>query len=117
MDDESTQLTDRERRVLAEMELALRRDSPDLERSFRRRTWRRTRAVRPAVPRWMWWVTVVLGTGLLAAGLVLGAVAVGLAGFVAVLVAVHELSSDLDGGRAGGRLRRWFGLDERDPGQ
>jgi hypothetical protein len=115
MDDDSTRLTERERRVLAEMEDALRRTAPELERSLRSR--RRHDAERRRTRRWtarrrMWWVAVALGLGLLAAGLVLGAVPVGAAGFVATLVGIHALTAGADASSVAGWARRRVGLRE-----
>ena len=111
MDDDSTRLTDQERRVLAEMELALRRDAPELERNLKPRSW-----LGPARSmRWMWWLFVVLGVGLLTAGLLVAAVPVAAAGFVVLLIALHELTDGVDAGSIGRRVRGWFGLGERTP--
>ena len=119
MDDDSTRLTERERRVLAEMEDALRRTAPELERSLRSRRGHhaeRTRARRWTPRRWIWWGAVVLGLGLLVAGLVLGAVPVAAAGFVATLVGVHALTSVLDASSVMQWARRRVGLKEPEPG-
>ena len=114
-DDDSTRLTEQERRVLAEMELALKRDAPDLDHSFRQRSRRPRVSLRGHWSRLMWWGLLVLGTALLVTGLLIGAVLVGGAGFVVVLVAVHELSFIVRPGSAWRRVRQWFGRGDGAP--
>jgi Flp pilus assembly protein TadB len=115
-DDDSTRLTEQERRVLAEMEMALQRDAPELDHDFRRRGWRPRLPRRGREARLVWWVLVVLGAALLTAGLLVGAVPVSAAGFVVLLVAVHELSFVVRPGSPWRRVRGWFTHDEGTPG-
>ena len=116
MDDDSTRLTEEERRVLAEMEMGLRRTAPDLERNLRRRTWRRGRHGPSRARRSLWVTALVLGVVLLGAGMLLAAVPVAAAGFVVVLVAIHVLTSDVHAEDVADRFRRWFRLEERPRG-
>lgn len=84
------QLSDEERRIFAE-----------IEQGLRRRTRRRVRR--------LWWTGVVVGIGLLAGGLIGGAVWVAALGFIAVLVSLFVLTSEVGPATVAERVRRLTG--------
>ncbi|CAN5532859.1 hypothetical protein BH23ACT3_BH23ACT3_10550 [soil metagenome] len=103
--DRPSDLTPYERQILTNVEAALRRDDPSLERTLSgRRHW--FPAVATANASCLG--AVVAGTLLIVVGLVAQLVLVALAGFVAVLFGVTTL---LDAGKIGTWTRDLLGLD------
>ena len=110
MDDESTRLTEKERRILAEIEAGLVRRRRRLLQSFRRRPRQPRRPSRRA--RRVWWAVVVLGNTVLAGSLWVGAVWAAAAGFVTVVVALSVVTADVTPAQGLARLRRLIGLGD-----
>jgi hypothetical protein len=103
--DRPSGLTPYERQVLTNVEAALRRDDPALDRTLSgRRHW--LPALASAAPACLG--CVIAGTLLIVFGLVTQVVLLALAGFVAVLFGVTNL---LDAGRIGTWTRELLGLD------
>jgi Protein of unknown function (DUF3040) len=116
-DDDSTRLTEQERRVLAEMEMALQRDAPELARDLRQRVHRPRLPRNGRSVRLLWWLAAVVGMALLGGGLLAGAVPVSAAGFVVLLVATYELSFIVRPRGPWRRIRHRFGQAEDTPDQ
>jgi DUF3040 family protein len=108
MDHESTRLTDRERRILAEIEAdsvrTRRRHRALLHRNRTRQTDRRARPVS--------WTAVIIGSTLLAVGLWVGVMWAAAAGFVAVVIGLSGVTADLTPARGLSWLNRLIGLGD-----
>ena len=104
MEHDSTQLTPEERRIFADIERGV---AGELGSSTHRSRWR----PRPSSDtlRWIWRITIILGTAVLAGGLWIGAVAVAFVGFVALLVGLSHVITDGITGRSLDRLRQRLG--------
>jgi len=101
MEHDSTQLTPEERRIFADIERGVAGELGSSPHHSRLRP-------RPSSDtlRWIWRITIMLGTAVLAGGLWFGAVAVAFVGFVALLAGLSHVITDGITGRSLDRLRQ-----------